>query len=292
MFKAACTVDVRLDAEGRKTAPLTRDRKGERALLFSSGDDVLGCATVDVKPGKKVDHSGIKVELIGQVENLSDKSGTHDFLMISKDLSPPGQLSESRDFQFKFGSVDLSEETYCGTNVLLRYFVRVSVLQKRSSAFAKEVDMVVYNTQPVPEHSKPLKMEVGIEECLHLEFEYDKSDYHMRDVVVGKVYFLLVRIKIKHMELNIVRRESCTGAKGAQLTENETLTQFEIMDGSPLKDHCIPVRVYLTGFDLTPTCKNVQSKFSVKYFLNLVIVDEEERRYFKQHEVNFFRKKV
>ena len=32
--------------------------------------------------------------------------------------------------------------------------------------------------------------------------------YHLKDIVVGKIYFLLVRIKIKHMELAIIRRES------------------------------------------------------------------------------------
>jgi vacuolar protein sorting-associated protein 26 len=32
--------------------------------------------------------------------------------------------------------------------------------------------------------------------------------YHLRDVVIGKIYFLLVRIKIKHMEVSIIRRES------------------------------------------------------------------------------------
>lgn len=36
-------------------------------------------------------------------------------------------------------------------------------------------------------------MEVGIEDCLHIEFEYNKSKYHLKDVVVGKIYFLLVR---------------------------------------------------------------------------------------------------
>ena len=54
-------------------------------------------------------------------------------------------------------------------------------------------------------------MEVGIEHCLHIEFEYAKAKYHLRDCVVGKIHFLLVRIKIKHMELEIRRRES-TGA--------------------------------------------------------------------------------
>ena len=32
--------------------------------------------------------------------------------------------------------------------------------------------------------------------------------YHLKDVILGKIYFLLVRIKIKHMELAIIRRES------------------------------------------------------------------------------------
>lgn len=37
-------------------------------------------------------------------------------------------------------------------------------------------------------------MEVGIEDCLHIEFEYDKGRYHLKDTVVGKIYFLLVRL--------------------------------------------------------------------------------------------------
>ena len=35
-------------------------------------------------------------------------------------------------------------------------------------------------------------MEVGIEDCLHIEFEYDKAKYHLKDSVIGKIYFLLV----------------------------------------------------------------------------------------------------
>ena len=38
-----------------------------------------------------------------------------------------------------------------------------------------------------------VQMEVGIEDCLHIEFEYDKGRYHLKDTVVGKIYFLLVR---------------------------------------------------------------------------------------------------
>jgi vacuolar protein sorting-associated protein 26 len=58
--------------------------------------------------------------------------------------------------------------------------------------------------------------------------------YHLKDVIVGKIYFLLVRINIKHMELSIIRRET-TGAAPNMYNESETITKFEIMDGSPVR---------------------------------------------------------
>jgi vacuolar protein sorting-associated protein 26 len=105
----------------------------------------------------------------------------------------------------------------------------------------------------------------------------------------GKIYFLLVRIKIKHMELAIIRRESA--GTGANVTnESETLCKFEVMDGAPVKGECIPLRLFLSSIDLTPTYRSVNNRFSVRYYLNLVLVDEEDRRYFKQQEVIFYNK--
>jgi len=51
----------------------------------------------------------------------------------------------------------------------------------------------------------------------------------------------------------------------------------------------IPIRLFLGGFDLTPTFRDVNKKFSVRYYLNLVLIDEENRRYFKQQEITVFR---
>lgn len=64
--------------------------------------------------------------------------------------------------------------------------------------------------------------------------------------------------------------------------ENETIAKYEIMDGAPVRGESIPIRVFLAGYDLTPTMRDINKKFSVRYHLNLVLVDEEERRYFKQ----------
>ncbi len=54
----------------------------------------------------------------------------------------------------------------------------------------------------------------------------------------------------------------------------------------------MPLRWYLGGIDLTPTFDNVDNKFSVKYFLNIKLIDDQERKYFKQQEIHLFRSKL
>ena len=49
-----------------------------------------------------------------------------------------------------------------------------------------------------------------------------------------------------------------------------------------LTGESIPIRLFLAGYELTPTMRDINKKFSVRYYLNLVRIDEEERRYFKQ----------
>jgi hypothetical protein len=41
--------------------------------------------------------------------------------------------------------------------------------------------------------------------------------YHVRDVIVGKIYFLLVRLKIKLMELHVVKREQVSAGKRCKI---------------------------------------------------------------------------
>ena len=68
---------------------------------------------------------------------------------------------------------------------------------------------------------------------------------------------------VKHLELEIRRRET-TGSGSNQYNETETMAKYEVMDGAPVKGECIPIRLFLGAYDLTPTYKNVNNKFSVK----------------------------
>ncbi|KAJ6641009.1 Vacuolar protein sorting-associated protein 26 [Pseudolycoriella hygida] len=290
-FGQSADVDIVFDgAENRKLAEVkTEDNKKEKYLLYYDGETVAGKVNVTLrKPGSKLEHHGIKIELIGQIELYYDRGNHHEFTSLVRELARPGDLIQNTSYPFEFANVEKPFEVYVGSNVRLRYFLRVTIV-RRISDIVRELDIAVHTLCSYPEMNCPIKMEVGIEDCLHIEFEYNKSKYHLKDVIVGKIYFLLVRIKIKHMEIAIIKRET-TGSGPNTFTENETIAKYEIMDGAPVKGESIPIRVFLAGYDLTPTMRDINKKFSVRYFLNLVLMDTEDRRYFKQQEITLWRK--
>lgn len=212
----------------------------------------------------------------------------HEFTSLVKELARPGEMIANTSYPFEFSCVEKPYEVYSGVNVRLRYFLKVTVV-RRLQDITKELDIAVHTLSSYPDVNNSIKMEVGIEDCLHIEFEYNKSKYHLKDVIIGKIYFLLVRIKIKHMEIAIIKRET-TGSGPNIYQENDNIAKYEIMDGAPVRGESIPIRVFLAGYDLSPTMRDINKKFSVKYFLNLVLMDTEDRRYFKQQEIILWRK--
>ncbi|KAI6175781.1 hypothetical protein M3Y97_00727000 [Aphelenchoides bicaudatus] len=290
-FGQSAELSLRLDDEGtRKTAKIRgEDGAQETHFLFYDGESVNGELTVKLKKaGQKLEHQGIRIELIGQIEVYYDRGNQHDFLCISKELARPGELTQNTKFSFAFSNVSKPYESYVGINVKVKYFLR-AIVSRRLTDVTQEMTLIVHTLSSYPDNEPNIKMEVGIEDCLHIEFEYNKSKYDLVDVIIGKIYFLLVRIKIKNMELSIMRRES-VGSGPSLFHETDSVGKFEIMDGSPVKGESIPIRLFLAGYDLTPTMREIGKRFSVRYYLNLVLVDEEDRRYFKQHEIVLFRR--
>ncbi|KAJ5570153.1 uncharacterized protein N7459_009583 [Penicillium hispanicum] len=288
-FSTPVDIDVVLDdLDNRQTVDVKLDKgRRERVPLYMDGESVKGAVTIRPKDGKRLEHTGIKVQFIGTIEMFYDRGNHYEFLSLVQELAAPGELLHPQTFPFNFKNVEKQYESYNGINVKLRYFVRVTV-SRRMADVIREKDLWVYSYRMPPETNSPIKMDVGIEDCLHIEFEYSKSKYHLKDVIVGRIYFLLVRLKIKHMELSIIRRET-TGSPPNQYNESETLVRFEIMDGSPSRGETIPIRLFLGGFDLTPTFRDVNKKYSTRYYLSLVLIDEDARRYFKQSEIALYR---
>jgi len=173
----------------------------------------------------------------------------------------------------------------------LRYFVRFTITRSGfASNITREKEIWVVNYGTIPEKNPCIKMEIGIEDCLHLQLRYEKSNYYFKDAIIGKIFFELVRINIKYVEIVFIKRES-TGIAPNIFHEKDTITKYEVMEGTPVRGESIPFRLFLAGFDLIPTYKHINNKFSLKYYLNLVIIDDEDRRYFKQTEIVLWRKK-
>lgn len=109
----------------------------------------------------------------------------------------------------------------------------------------------------------------------------------------GQIHYVILVLLLKFNIFEIFEQVykinifDCLGPN--TFNENETIAKYEIMDGAPVRGESIPIRVFLAGYDLTPTMRDVNKRFSVRYFLNLVLMDEEDRRYFKQQVCyNFF----
>lgn len=304
-----------------------RSFPSNQIYAFDSSQHVSGTITLSLTSVKKFDHLGIKAQFVGRIstpamQHLENRSH-YDFVTLSKELAPPGSIyTPTVDFQFEFKNMEKPYETYHGRNCYISYLVRVFIEKKFQRPHVEEKEIIVQKIMPAPTINEPIKMEVGIEDCLHIEFEYEKRRYHLKDVIEGKIHFLLVKIKIKYMELAVIRRETSGDVPGGNIfaangpggdqtskamnnnstgenknvfTETQTLIKHEIMDGAPVKGEVVPVRLHLGGIpaDLTPTFESAQNKrFSVRYFLNLVLVDEEDRRYFKQQEIILWRKEL
>lgn len=229
-FSTPVDIDIVLeDTDDRTMIDMKLDKgRREKAPLYMDGESVKGGVTIRPKDGKRLEHTGIKVQFIGTIEMFFDRGNHYEFLSLGQELAAPGDLQHPQTFDFNFKNVEKQYESYNGINVKLRYFVRVTV-SRRMADVIREKDIWVYSYRIPPETNSSIKMDVGIEDCLHIEFEYSKSKYHLKDVIVGRIYFLLVRLKIKHMELSIIRRET-TGVAPNQYNESETLVRFEVRD--------------------------------------------------------------
>jgi vacuolar protein sorting-associated protein 26 len=139
--------------------------------------------------------------------------------------------------------------------------------------------------------SNSVSMEVGVDNVLHIEFKYDKRHFHVRERVLGMVSFKVMDLDLQYGEVGIVRKEYIGSGRPTDAVETETLQKFEIMDGTPVVGEVVPIRLYLNSIPrLTPTYPNIHNLFRVVYFVNLVLVTGEGKRYFKQQEIMLYRR--
>lgn len=258
--------------------------------VYTAQDVITGKVYLTIPPGARIEHRGVRVDLIGMIDYTFDKSAKLEFTTITQEKEDPGELTESKVYQFRF-IVPKNDETYHGNIVQLRYALHAKIRRAYGAGVECWKDIAVQNIVAPPVQHKRIKMEVGIDGCLHIEFEYQREQYALSDVLLGKVYFLRIKIKIKHMELVLIRHET-TGTGATTYSEDETIGKYEIMQGVPVRGQVIPVRMFLAPYELSPTFNNVHKAFSVRYYLDLVLIDEKDQRFFKRQEITLWRDRL
>ena len=99
------------------------------------------------------------------------------------------------DYDFAFPKAEKLYESYNGVIVRVRYYVNV-MINRRFDKINKEQEFIVYNVQEDPVN-KSLKLDIGIEGQLHLEVEMACCKFHLKDCILAKITFLLLKIKVK-----------------------------------------------------------------------------------------------
>ena len=78
----------------------------------------------------RLEHQGIKIEFIGQIELDYDRGNHHEFLSLVKELARPGELTQNTAFDFEFNQVEKPYECYTGANVRLRFVHLLHLLNR------------------------------------------------------------------------------------------------------------------------------------------------------------------
>lgn len=141
-----------------------------------------GALRVVVPAGKKMDHTGVRIEMVGVIELPNERAGgQYEFTSLTRELEGGpsatgyGSLEGDKRYAFDFSAVEKKHESYYGKTARLRYVVRATVSRAYASNLVVEQDLLVQQVGVPPPIDSSIKMEVGIEDCLHIEFEYEKS---------------------------------------------------------------------------------------------------------------------
>jgi len=159
-----------------------------------------------------------------------------------------------------------------------------------ASNISEKREFLVHNCV-VPPVALPRTLQVGVDDCLQLDINLDNVELIMTEKITGSIKFIVNKLMVKSMQIHLERREYLKPFNLRDYATTKKIFSFEVMDGCPAKDVAIPIRIPLAQYkNITPSTE--AKHFDVSYFLNVTIVDTEDRRYFKQTDVKLYRESL
>ena len=147
----------------RKTTVKGKRGEKEDLPLYSNKDTIRGLVKIIPIPGKRVEHLGVRVQLLGQIVLATEKSHPHEFLSLVRDLAPPGEITSQQSLPFEFKAVEMEYESYRGSQVRLRYSVRVIIARSMGQSLIQDYFFEVQNpVDAIPPSSDSIQVRVSI----------------------------------------------------------------------------------------------------------------------------------
>ena len=268
-----------------------RNKKSVRYPTFFSEDDISGKIEL-IKTSSSFDYSSITIELIGLIEYYKNPKDSVRFLSLKKDISKNGSLSkDTTTYNFIFNKVKFFYESYKGDEVGVKYSIKVNIIKMmRTISYEEEFVVVRPDEESIlKKNDEPITMNVGIKDLLSILIEFEHVNYSIHGTLKGFVSFGKVNLLLTKMEVQLIKKETIFGVGAQKRSKPKVIATFELIDGGPYKNETIPFRFFLEPYHLTPSYTEVAGNFSVRYYLNLIIKDNQYNKYFKQKEIFLYR---
>ena len=265
-----------------------RNKKYKRYPTFFSKENISGKVEF-IKNSSSFDYLGITIELIGLIDNYLKPKDNLRFLSLNKVLSKNGSLTKDiTSYNFNFNKVKLPYESYKGDSIEVKYIIKVNIINLvRTISYEEEFVVVKPNEKSIlKKNDEPISMNVGFKDLFSISIEFEHVNYGIHGTLKGFISFRKIGISLTKMELQLIKKETIFGHEMQnEIQQHKIIAIFELIDGETYRKETIPFRFFLEPYHLTPSYPNVAGNFSVRYFLKLIIKDDNNNRYYKQKEI-------
>ena len=224
------------------------------------------------------------------------------FFNQSEDLSSSGALEgQLIRIPFKFSQgVPASESNYgsfmSSPELEFKYVLRVTVGRLIADIHQERILWIEalpnenfhMNKQIVGNKS----LEIGIENYIRMDFVVESTDLSLSSAIKGYLFFHMMNLPIVSAKLLLMRKICKFENNGVIVPLTQCVIKSQqVLDGIPVNNTQIPfsfslLDCFLVG-DLPAggTIPEIGKLWSVRYSIQLVLIDSQHRHYFKQQEV-------
>lgn len=230
------------------------------------------------------------------------------------DLSPPCKIPDGvTEIPFEFALNQTTKtplyETYHGVYLSVRYKIHVEM---KMGMFARDVkkfiEFVVHNpgqgydpSMDQPQERKHWTMQPSNLQNVRKALLTAVPDYRvigylehtkcdLSEPFIGELKIESTAIKIKSIELQLVRVESCSVTEGGMVKEATEIQNLQLADGNPIKNQPIPIFMI---FPRLFTCPSLLApNFRVDFEVNLIVLFEDSHQITENIAIHTYRRPI